>query len=191
MVAFNYLLKIALLNIYNPSLRMRKQVVIIASFLLFLTTTLSAQTYKLPSAEIQDLKGAVVNTGDFSNNGKPIVISFWATWCKPCIAELIAISEHYEEWQEETGVKLIAVSIDDARNVAKVEPFVNGKSWDYEVYCDPNGDFKRALSVNTVPHTFLLNGKGEIVWQHNSYNPGDEDELYELVKKVAKGEPLE
>lgn len=170
---------------------MRKQVVIIASFLLFLTTTLSAQTYKLPSAEIQDLKGAVVNTGDFSNNGKPIVISFWATWCKPCIAELIAISEHYEEWQEETGVKLIAVSIDDARNVAKVEPFVNGKSWDYEVYCDPNGDFKRALSVNTVPHTFLLNGKGEIVWQHNSYNPGDEDELYELVKKVAKGEPLE
>jgi thiol-disulfide isomerase/thioredoxin len=169
---------------------MKKQLLVLASALL-LTTAAFSQGYKIPSAEVQDLKGTIFNTGQISNDGKPIVISFWATWCKPCIAELMAIAENYDEWQEETGVKLIAISIDDARNVAKVEPFVNGKNWSYEVYCDPNGDFKRALSVNTVPHTFLINGKNEIVWQHNSYNPGDEDELYDLVKKVAKGQSIE
>lgn len=145
----------------------------------------------LPAVNIQDMKGATFNTSQIQNNGKPIIISFWATWCKPCVAELSAIAENYADWQEETGVKVIAVSIDDARNVAKVEPFVNGKSWEYEVYCDPNGDFKRAMSVNTVPHTFLIDGQGNIVWQHNSYNPGDEDELLELTKKVSKGEKID
>jgi thiol-disulfide isomerase/thioredoxin len=145
----------------------------------------------LPAVNIQDIKGATFNTSQIQNNGKPIIISFWATWCKPCVAELAAIAEDYEDWQEETGVKVIAVSIDDARNVAKVEPFVNGKAWDYEVYCDPNGDFKRAMSVNTVPHTFLLDGQGNIVWQHNSYNPGDEEELLGLVRKVNKGEKID
>lgn len=168
-----------------------KHSIILLSFLLLFLHKNSAQNYVLPSADVQTLSGGVFNTKDIQNDGKPIIISFWATWCKPCIAELNAISENYEEWKDETGVKLIAISIDDARNVAKVEPFVNGRGWIYEVYCDPNGDFKRSLSVNTVPHTFLLNGKKEIVWQHNSYNPGDEDELYELVQKVAKGESIE
>ena len=124
------------------------------------------------------------------NDNKLYVVNFWATWCKPCVQELTAISEVYEEWQKETGVKVIAISTDDSRNSARVTPFVNARNWTYDVYLDPNGDFKRALNVNNIPHTFLINGKGEIVWQHNSYTPGDEEELYELLKKVAKGESI-
>ena len=75
----------------------------------------------------------------------------------------------YEDWQKETGVKLVAVSIDDVRNAAKVGPLVNGKAWTYDVYLDQNQDLKRALNVNNVPHTFLLNGNGEIGWHHNAY----------------------
>jgi thiol-disulfide isomerase/thioredoxin len=168
---------------------MKRLVFILALSIVFSFSVLS-QTYKIPSADIQKLNGTTINTSSLKNDGKPIIISFWATWCKPCIAELTAIAEEYETLQEETGVKLIAISIDDARNVAKVEPFVNGRAWEYDVYCDPNGDFKRALSVNTVPHTFLVDGNGDIVWQHNSYNPGDEDELYQLVRKLAKGEKI-
>lgn len=145
---------------------------------------------KVPSVEIKKITGESFNTTGISNDGKPMIISFWATWCKPCVQELTAISEVYEEWQKETGVKVIAVSTDDSRNSARVTPFVNARNWAYEVYLDPNGDFKRALNVNNIPHTFLVNGKGEIVWQHNSYTPGDEDELYELLKKVAKGESI-
>jgi len=153
--------------------------------------TISANSQKIPSANVKTLKGEEINTTTFENDGKPIIISFWATWCKPCIRELLTIAEDYEDWQEETGVKLIAISIDDARTMNKVAPFVNGKAWDYEVYLDPNADFKRAMNVNNVPHTFLVDGNGEIVWQHNSYAPGDEEELYENVVKLSKGETLD
>ncbi len=145
---------------------------------------------KIPSADIKTLENLNFNTSELNNNQKPIVISFWATWCKPCINELNTLSELYAEWQEETGVKIIAVSIDDARNMAKVAPFINGKGWDFEVYLDPNGDLKRAMNVNTIPHTFLVNHDMEIVWQHNSYAPGDEFKLYENIEKLAKGIPL-
>jgi cytochrome c biogenesis protein CcmG, thiol:disulfide interchange protein DsbE len=145
----------------------------------------------IPAISIQDINGHKINTAELSNNGKPFIISFWATWCKPCISELTAINEVYSDWQKETGVKLIAVSIDDARSSPKVSPLVNAKAWDYEVLLDQNGDFKRALNVNAVPHTFLINGKGEIVWQHTSFIEGNELELIELVRKLEAGQPLD
>lgn len=145
----------------------------------------------IPAVSVQDINGHKINTAELSNNGKPIIISFWATWCKPCISELTTINEVYSDWQKETGVKLIAVSIDDARSSSKVLPMVNAKAWDYEILLDQNGDFKRALNVNAVPHTFLINGKGEIVWQHTSFIEGNELELIELVRKLEAGQPLD
>lgn len=144
----------------------------------------------LPAVDLKSIDGTTVNSSDFDNGDAPIVISFWATWCKPCVTELTNISEVYDEWQKETGVKLIAISIDDARNQTKVAPFVNGKGWDYEVYLDMNADLKRALNVNLVPHTFLLDKDNQIIWQHNSYAEGDEEHLYELIKKLVAGQEV-
>tara|TARA_B100000767_G_scaffold84129_1_gene80951 strand:- start:114 stop:605 length:492 start_codon:yes stop_codon:yes gene_type:complete len=156
-------------------------------FLIFISSLGLVAQEKLnvfPSVDIKNIEGKIINTDEFDNGGKPIIVSFWATWCKPCAKELDAISEVYDEWQDETGVKLLAISIDDARNTAKIAPFANGKDWPYEVYLDANSDLKRALNVNAIPHTFLLNGKKEIVWQHTSYFDGDEDELFEEVQKL-------
>ena len=153
---------------------------------LFFTTMSLAQNRTLPSVEVKTLDGENINIQEIENSGKPIVISFWATWCKPCKKELNNIAEVYEDWQDETGVKLIAISIDDTRSMSRVAPYVNASDWDYEVYLDPNGDLKRAMGVSTVPHTFLLNGKNEIVWQHKGYVDGDEDELLEQIEKIAK-----
>ncbi|HRH36955.1 MAG TPA: TlpA disulfide reductase family protein [Flavobacteriales bacterium] len=147
-------------------------------------STASAQS-KVPNATVQTLDGKKVESRTFSNNGKPIIINFWATWCAPCKRELNTIAEKYDEWQEKTGVKIIAVSIDDPRSMARVAPYVNGQDWDYEIYLDPNGDLKRALNVNTVPHTFLVNGAGEIVYQHNNYEPGDENVLFKKVQELV------
>jgi len=150
------------------------------------TTISFAQNRTLPSVEVETLDGGNINIQEIENNGNPIVISFWATWCIPCKKELNNIAEVYEDWQEETGVKLIAISIDNTRSKLKVMPYVNASDWDYEVYLDPNRDLARAMGVSNVPHTFLLNGKNEIVWQHRQYADGDEDELLEQIKKIAK-----
>jgi peroxiredoxin len=157
---------------------------------LVLLVLISFSQNSIPSINLKSIDGKTVNSSTFSNDGKPFVINFWATWCKPCVRELTNISDVYPDWVEETGVKLIAISIDDARSMSRVSPFVNSKGWEYEVYVDPNSEFKRAMNVPNVPHTFLLNGKGEVVYQHTSYTDGDEEELYEMIKKLANGESL-
>lgn len=148
----------------------------------------AAETYKelkqLPSVQLKDMNGKSVNTSDLGFDG-PVVISFWATWCSPCKRELNTIHELYTDWQEETGVNLVAVSIDDQKTMNSVPVYVNGKGWEYLVLMDPNGDFKRAMGVNNVPHTFLMDAKGNIVYSHNNYAPGDEEKLYEEIKKLA------
>ena len=141
----------------------------------------------LPPVPLKNLEGQTISTKEISNEGKPMVVSFWATWCKPCIKELNSIQDVYEDWQDETGVKLVAVSIDDARNVPLVAPFVNARGWEYDVYIDANSDFKRAMNVVNVPHTFLLNGDGKVVYQHTTYAPGDEEELYEKILSLVEG----
>ena len=148
------------------------------------------QNRPLPTVNIKDVKGNPFSTLNIENDGKPIVIDFWATWCKPCVKELTTIADVYPDWQEQTGVKLYAISIDDARSSALVGPLVNGKNWDYIVLLDQNGDFKRAMNVGPIPHTFVLNGKREIVWQHTSFAEGTERELLEIIKKVKNGEEI-
>jgi peroxiredoxin len=165
------------------------------SMLLFLSCGAYTQgtimkTRQVPSVDIKDAKGNPFNTSAITNDGKPIILSFWATWCKPCIKEMTTIADVYDEWQEETGVKLFAISIDDARSSSQVVPMVNGKGWDYIVLLDQNSDFKRAMNVGPIPQTFVIDGKGNIVWQHTSFTEGSENEMFEVIKKVAKGEEV-
>jgi cytochrome c biogenesis protein CcmG, thiol:disulfide interchange protein DsbE len=158
-------------------------------FIFFLSLSFSATLLAqktLPSVDVKTLDGKTINIQEFGKKGKITIISFWATWCAPCKKELDAISEVYAEWQKNYDVELVAVTIDDARAVAKVKPMVEQKGWKYTILSDVNQDLQRALNVPSVPQSFLLDAKGNIVYSHTGYVAGDEDELEDKIKALKK-----
>lgn len=139
----------------------------------------------LPSVDVKDMDGNVVNFSSVAEEGKILVVSFWATWCTPCIKELEAVNEHYEEWQKEYNMKLVAVSIDDSRNSKKVKPKVLGFGWEYQVLLDENMDLARVMNVNNPPMTFIYDKEGNQVYSHQGYTPGAEEELEAKLKEIS------
>ncbi|AUC83372.1 TlpA disulfide reductase family protein [Lacinutrix sp. Bg11-31] len=146
-----------------------------------MSLNLSAQE-NLPTAEIKTLDGTTTTLQEISKDNSLIVVSLWATWCVPCKNELDAINDVYTDWQDETDVKLYAVSVDDSRTVSRVKPLVNGKAWDFDILLDTNNDLKRELGAATVPLTLIIKN-GKIVYRHSGYTPGAEDILFEEIKK--------
>lgn len=138
----------------------------------------------LPDVSIKDLKGQSISTKQFGESSQPTIISFWATWCKPCLQEINAINETLADWQAENKVRFIAISVDDSRSKGRVPTLINSKKWKFEVYIDENGDFQRALNVLNVPHTFVLDTQGKIIYQHTSYASGDEESYIEAIRKI-------
>ena len=139
---------------------------------------------QLPAVTLKTLDGGTVQSETLSNDGKPFIIDFFATWCKPCNRELSAIAEVYEDWQQETGVKIFAVSIDQAQNIHKVKPLVDQNEWEYDVLLDPNSDLLKALGGQMIPFVVVVDGKGNIVAKHSGYTDGGENELIEEVRKL-------
>lgn len=153
--------------------------------LLFLSVSsiLMAQD-RVPNMQLKDMQGRNVSMNDISKD-QLVVVSLWATWCVPCIKELEAIKDVYEEWQEETGVKIYAVTVDDARTVKRVRPMVNGKAWDYEILFDTNNDFKRAVGAAAIPMLFVAKDN-KILYRRNGYAPGAEEELFAKLQEFSK-----
>lgn len=136
----------------------------------------------LPSVELKDVDGKTVKTEHLTDAGKPVIIAFFATWCKPCLRELEVINDLYDDWREETSVTMYVVSIDQGQDIKKVKPLVDGNGWEYRVLLDPNGEFKRAMNVQTVPHLFVIDSNGKTVYNHTGYTEGSEKEIRKLLK---------
>ena len=154
------------------------------SVFVFLLITVQSVFAQLPQVTLKTMDGKAVRVDTLSNGGKPFIIDFFATWCKPCNRELDAISEVYADWQEETGVKIFAVSIDQGQNINKVKPLVDNHGWEYDVLLDPNGDLKRAFGIQMIPYVLIVDGQGNIVYRHAGYTDGEETELIEKVREV-------
>ena len=160
----------------------------LSTALLCLLLVASAATAQdgIPAVDVKTLDGKRVNIQDYANNGKPTIISFWATWCKPCKKELDAITDVYEDWQADYDVELLAITIDTRRALAKVKPMVATKGWPFEVLSDADQKLQNALNIQSVPFTILLDADGNVVYKHTGYVPGDEDELEAQLQALSK-----
>jgi cytochrome c biogenesis protein CcmG, thiol:disulfide interchange protein DsbE len=155
----------------------------LAAFTFFLLCSFTSGK-KFPAASIKTLDGKTVNVQDYIGKGKPVIVSFWASWCSPCKRELDAMSEIFPEWQKQYGVELLAITIDDSRGLAKVPGIVSSKAWPFTVLADTKQELQQALNFQSIPETFLLDGEGNIVYTHSGYNSGDEFELEEKIKAM-------
>ena len=160
-----------------------------STFLFSLALLVSAvAAAQVPSVTVENAKGESFDTSLLLQEGTPMIVSFWSTSCKPCIRELDAIYDALPDWMDEAKFRVVAVSTDDSRLLAKAKSFAEGRGWgeDYLLLFDKNQDFMRAMNVSVVPHVFVLDAKGKIVYSHTSYVPGNELELFEAVKKSQK-----
>ena len=155
------------------------------TFLLSVALLISAlASAQVPSVTVENFKGESFDTSLLLEEGTPMIISFWSTSCKPCIRELDAIYDAMPDWLDEADFRVVAVSTDDSRLLAKAKSFAEGRGWgdEYTLLFDKNQDFMRAMNVSVVPHVFVVDGKGKIVYSHTSYVPGGEVELFEAIK---------
>lgn len=151
----------------------------------YIATTNSGFAQKmLPDVILTNLKGNSVSILDEIDHSKVTILNFWATWCIPCINELEAINDIYEEWQEDLNVELIAISTDDSRTQKRVRPLVNGKDWPYKILFDKNHDLKRGLNIPSVPYTIIV-VENKILFRKSGYTPGSEYELYEFIEQLT------
>ncbi len=147
----------------------------------FLTTFYGISQNTVPDISINSSSGDLINIKKFTND-KIVILSFWATWCVPCINELNNINEIYTEWQKETGLELVAISIDDSRSKSRVIPLSNGYGWNYQILFDKNEDLKRAFNIYSIPYTIVVDN-GKIFYRHSGYKEGDEHILINKVKE--------
>ena len=159
-----------------------KKFIFLSVFLLSITG-FSQKT--LPNISLKTFEGEKVSVTELSSDDKIAVISLWATWCVPCIKELDAINELYDEWKAEVDFEVYAISVDDSRSVKRAKALVNGKGWEHNILLDTNQNLKRALGVSAIPETIIVKNN-EILYQHTGYTIGDEYELFDKLKKLSK-----
>lgn len=125
-----------------------------------------------PYFELPDLDNTLQSYAELSGE-KLTVIDFWATWCQPCLRSLPELNELYKAYSAK-GVNFIGISIDGPRNQSKLKPFVHSMGVDYPILRDVNSEVMSEMNVSTVPTLLLLDGKGEVLFYHEGYRPGDE-----------------
>ena len=158
---------------------------ILFSFILYLITYSSSSQQFIPEVSLKTLNGESIKSIEAINQDGFTILSFWATWCIPCINELDAINEVISSWNEKENIKVLAVSTDDSRSKKRVRPLVNGKNWIFDVLSDTNQEFKRAMGVVGIPHTIIAY-KSEIIHRRIGYTPGEEEDLFKIISNYKK-----
>jgi cytochrome c biogenesis protein CcmG, thiol:disulfide interchange protein DsbE len=143
---------------------------------------------KAPDFRAVDLAGERFSLGDLLGKG-PILVDFWATWCKPCIKELPYVQRIHDDLAE-SGVQVLAVTIDSPKSQAQVRKFIQSRKFTFRVVMDGEQDvFRKLQGKGTVPYVVVLDAQGNIRYHHTGYRPGDEKELRKIVEELmAEGD---
>ena len=141
-------------------------IVVVLAAALWLGVKLSPEIFpvevgsKAPDFSAGTLTGTGTKTiADYK--GQVVLLNVWATWCAPCRVEMPSI-EHLQQEFAPQGLKIVAVSIDEA-GPEVVREFVRERGFSFEVLLNPSRSIERLYQTTGVPESFVLNREGVIV----------------------------
>lgn len=128
---------------------------------------------------LRALDGTRLNVGERLAEG-PVLLDFWATWCRPCERSLPATQKMHAALRAQ-GLTVIGVSVDGPRNWARVRPFAARLGLTFPIVVDEDGSLQRRFQVSAVPTTVLLAPDGRVARVHAGWVPGEDDSLTAAV----------
>jgi peroxiredoxin len=135
-----------------------------------------------PEFTLRDINGKQVSLSDFS--GQVVLISFWATWCTPCQAEMPHLQRFYDTYKDQ-GFTVLSINTDDARSSSQVKPLVKSKGLTFPVLLDRETAVVALYNpAKTLPYGVLLAKDGSIAKVFQGYTPGEEVHVEEAVKQA-------
>ncbi len=156
------------------------------AILICLATLLSASSpddiQKIPNLKLKMLDGKKTELSELLKEG-PVLIEFWATWCKPCLKGLRFMDGFHSKYAE-NGFKVLSINQDTPKSLSKVKSMVRSRNFKFLVAMDPNKQIAEKLNARLLPTTLLVNQAGEIVWRHQGYMAGDEVEVEHQIQAV-------
>lgn len=135
-----------------------------------------------PPLALEDLDGDRVELGELLGEG-PVLVDFWATWCAPCRRAMPRYQELVERYGDR-GFRVVAVSQDNPGQAGRVRRYMEGAGYDFTVLLDPGRRAGQDWGVSTLPHSFLLDRRGNVVEQHRGFADGDERALEARVQEL-------
>jgi thiol-disulfide isomerase/thioredoxin len=161
----------------------------LAGGLLFHSTGIALGAEKASAAftfKARDLAGTTLDLKDLLQKG-PVLLDFWATWCKPCAASLPEIEALYKRYGPR-GLSVIGISIDGPRNYAKVRPFVARAGLTYSMVLDEDGNLQQSYRITAVPTAVLIDGSGAVLRVRQGYRPGEGKLLEADIRSLLPSE---
>ncbi len=134
---------------------------------------------KVPNVRLKMLDGSSAKLYDFLKDG-PMIVDFWATWCEPCKKQMYHLNKFHQHF-EDTGFKVLTVNTDTPKSMGKVKSYIRSKKFKFLVAVDPNSQVKKKLKANVMPTTLLVDEDGSVLYRHQGYSPGDEDEILQHI----------
>jgi thiol-disulfide isomerase/thioredoxin len=135
---------------------------------------------------LEDLDGDSQPLSAYLGKG-PLLLDFWATWCKPCLLAMPELEELYQDLHER-GLQVVGINEDGPRNVSKVKPFVRSQGFTFPIVLDLNRKAQSRLNVSTLPTTLLLDADGIVVHTSYGYRKGDIANLRKLIEAMLAKE---
>ena len=142
----------------------------------------SVESEPAPEVALPRLGGGVVHLSDY--RGKWVLLNFWATWCPPCVAEMPSMEEFSKKFKSK-NVVVLAVSVDRG-NPDKVKKFVKQYGITFEVFHDPDNDSSGKFGVSSLPATFIISPKGDIVSQAQGMREWTDPEIIDYINGLMK-----